>query len=194
VKPFESGFGDENGYYDRLDDRYKAKNSDYDSLDELYMVAGVSDAFMAAFGDKLTIYPDKNATINVNTDDPAQLVVNALLMSDPQGVPQPALLDPAFLQKLRMALALAKPLPFMSITPQQFAQVLTSLGVKVQAALTASANNPAAVFGDQSKTFHIRAVGVAGDITKRIDAVVTFDNRAEGLAQDAGRLLHWHEE
>lgn len=195
TKPFEDGFGDENGYYDRLTDRYKAKNAPYDSLDELYMVVGVSDAFMAAFGDKLTIYPDKNATINVNTDDPAQLMVNALLMSDPPGVPQPALVDPAFLQKLRMALALAKPLPFMSITPQQFASVLSGLGVKVQQLFQQNINRDLrSPFGDQSKTFEIRAVGVAGDITKRIAAVVTFDNRAEGLSQDAGRLLHWHEE
>ena len=49
-------------------------------------------------------------------------------------------------------------------------------------------------FGDRSSTFRIRAVGVAGDVQKTIDAVVTFDRRAEGLAQDQGRLLHWREE
>ena len=193
TRPFENGFGDENGLYDRLPDRYKTKNAPYDSLDELYMVAGVSDAFMAAFGDKLTVYPDLSATINVNTDDPEQLLVNALLMADPPGVPQPALVDPAFVTKLRAAIALAKPLPFMAITPQQFAQVLQALGVKVNTVYLQT-NNPASAFGDRSATFHISAVGVAGDVTKRIDAVVTFDRRAEGLAQDAGRLLHWHEE
>jgi general secretion pathway protein K len=96
--PFENGFGDENQYYDKGEDRYRAKNSRFDSLDELYLVAGVGDAFMAAFGDHLTVYPDVNATTNINTSDPEQVLVNALLMSDPPGVPQPPLLVPAFSQ------------------------------------------------------------------------------------------------
>ena len=195
LRPFDPGFGDENALYDRLPDRYHAKNAPYDSLDELYMVAGVSDAFMAAFGDRLTVYPDLAATINVNTDDPDQMMVNALLMSDPPGLPQPVLADPAFTAKLQAALALAKPLPFMAITPQQFAGVLQALGVKVQPlylqALDTDMRSP---FGDRSSTFRIRAVGVAGDVQKTIEAVVTFDRRAEGLAQDLGRLLHWREE
>lgn len=195
LKPFEAGFGDENYLYDRLPDRYKAKNAPFDSLDELYMVGGVSDAFMAAFGDKLTVYPDVNATINVNTDDPAQLFVNALVMSDPPGLPQPATLDPAFLTKLQAALALAKPLPFLTISPLQFAEMLKALGVRVHPDFLASSTDPGRVpFGDRSSTFHIRAVGVAGDVQKTIDAIVTFDRRAEGLAQDQGRLLHWREE
>ncbi len=195
VKPFQAGFGDENYLYDRLADRYKAKNAPFDSQDELFMVGGVSDAFMAAFGDKLTVYPDVNATINVNTDDPAQLLVNALVMSDPPGLPQPATLDPAFLSKLQAALALLKPLPFMTISPQQFATMLQALGVRVKADfLSATADRNKNPFGDSSSTFHIHAVGVAGDVQKTIDAVVTFDRRAEGLAQDQGRLLHWREE
>jgi len=195
AKPFDNGFGDENYIYERLDDRYKAKNAPYDSQDELYLVAGVSDAFMAAFGDKLTVYPDVGAKINVNSTDPAQLMLNAVLMSDPPGVPQPALADPAFLTKLGAALALVRPLPFMSITPQQFANVLVSLGVKVdplyQQALNSDSRSP---FGNTSSTFSIHAVGTAGGVQKKIEAVVTFDRRAEALSQDLGRLLHWHEE
>ncbi|GEJ55600.1 type II secretion system protein GspK [Anaeromyxobacter diazotrophicus] len=193
TKPFENGYGDENALYDRLPDRYKAKNAPFDSLDEVYMVAGITDAFMAAFGDKLTVYPDLSATINVNTDDPQQLLVNALLMSEPPGVPQTVVLDPAFLGKLQATLLLLRPLPFLSLTPQQFAGALTSLGVKVGATYT-QANSPQNLFSDRSSTFHVRAVGVAGDVKKTIDAVVTFDRRAEGLAQDQGRLLHWREE
>ena len=160
------------------------------------MVAGVTDAFMAAFGDKLTVYLDKSATINVNTTDPVQLLVNALVMSDPQGVPQPALMDPAFLGKLQATLALLRPLPFLSITPQQFAGALAALGLKILPIFTqASTGGQQNPFGDRSTTFHIRATGTAGDVRKTIDAIVTFDSRrAEGLAQDQGRLLHWREE
>jgi general secretion pathway protein K len=193
--PFENGFGDENQYYDRGDDRYRAKNSRFDSLDELYLVAGVGDAFMAAFGDHLTVYPDVNATTNINTSDPEQILVNALLMSDPPGVPQPPLLDPSFPQKLDLALRLARPLPFMTITVQQFATVLQALGVKLQPIFLQSQNTDTrSPFGNTSSTFTIRATGRAGDVEKTIDAVVTMDDRAGQLQGDLGRLLHWRED
>jgi general secretion pathway protein K len=195
MSPFEKGFGDENQYYDRGEDRYRAKNARFDSLDELYLVAGIGDAFMGAFGDQLTVYPDVNATINVNTTDPEQILVNALLMSAPPGVPQPPLLDPAFAQKLAMALRLARPLPFMTITVQQFATVLQALGVKLQPIyLQAQNTDTRSPFGNTSSTFTIRATGRAGNVEKTIDAVVTMDDRAGQLQSDLGRLLHWRED
>ena len=195
MSPFEKGFGDENQYYDRGEDRYRAKNARFDSLDELYLVAGIGDAFMGAFGDQLTVYPDVNATINVNTTDPEQILVNALLMSAPPGVPQPPLLDPAFAQKLAMALRLARPLPFMTITVQQFATVLQALGVKLQPVyLQAQNTDTRSPFGNTSSTFTIRATGRAGSVEKTIDAVVTMDDRAGQLQSDLGRLLHWRED
>jgi general secretion pathway protein K len=193
--PFEDAFADENLAYDRGEDRYKAKNARFDSLDELYLVAGVSDAFMAAFGDQLTVYPDVNAPTNINTADPEQLMVNVLLMADPPGVPQPVVLDPSFPQKLSLALRLARPLPFMTLTVQQFATILQSLGVRVQPLFLQAANTDARnPFGNRSSTFTIRATGRAGQVEKTIDAVVTLDDRAGGLSGDLGRLLHWREE
>jgi general secretion pathway protein K len=193
--PFENGFGDENQYYDRGEDRYRAKNARFDSLDELYLVAGIGDAFMAAFGDHLTVYPDVNAPTNVNTSDPEQVLVNALLMSDPPGVPQPPLLDPAFTQKLDLALRLARPLPFMTITVQQFATVLQALGIRVQPIfLQAQNTDTRSPFGNTSSTFNIRATGRAGNVEKTIEAVVTMDARAGKLQGDLGRLLHWRED
>ena len=195
MAPFENGFGDENQYYDRGEDRYRAKNARFDSLDELYLLAGIGDAFMGAFGDQLTVYPDVNATINVNTSDPEQILVNALLMSAPPGVPQAPLLDPAFSQKLDMALRLARPLPFMTITVQQFATVLQALGVKLQPIyLQAQNTDTRSPFGNKSSTFTIRATGHAGSVEKTIDAVVTMDDRAGQLQADLGRLLHWRED
>jgi general secretion pathway protein K len=193
--PFENGFGDENQYYDRGDDRYRAKNARFDSLDELYLVAGIGDAFMAAFGDHLTVYPDVNAPTNINTSDPEQVLVNALLMSDPPGVPQPPLIDPAFTQKLDLALRLARPLPFMTITVQQFATVLQALGIRVQPIfLQAQNTDTRSPFGNTSSTFNIRATGRAGNVEKTIEAVVTMDARAGKLQADLGRLLHWRED
>ncbi|HET7753879.1 MAG TPA: hypothetical protein VFK85_08195 [Anaeromyxobacteraceae bacterium] len=195
LQPFESGFGDENGVYQRLDDRYQTKNAWYDSLSELYLVAGVSDTFMTAFGNSLTVYPDVNAPIDVNAADRVGLMVNALVMSDPPGIPQPPMLDPAFDQRLDAALMLARPLPFMSMSPQQFATALQSLGIKVQQIYLQPTNTDRrSAFGDRSTTFRIRSTGRAGDVTKNLDAVVTFDQRAGALAQDLGRVVHWNEE
>jgi general secretion pathway protein K len=169
-----------------MPDRYKAKNAAFDSLDELYLVSGVSDPFMAAFGERLTVYPDVNATINVNTGDPQQLMVNALLMADPPGVPQTPMLDPAFLEKLGAALALMRPLPFMSITPQQFATILQALGVNVRAEMLQAVNtdrrNP---FGDVSSVPHPRGGGGGrgGNRSMWWSPSTTRGN----LAQDTGR-------
>jgi general secretion pathway protein K len=195
LMPFAQAFGDENFPYDKGSDRYKAKNERFDSLDELFMVGGIGDAFMAAFGDKLTVYLDKNATINVNTTDPQQMLVNILVMAQPPGVVPVAALDPTFFQKLEAAMALARPLPFMSLSVQQFAQILTALGIPIQQIyLQAPGAATANAFGNRSSTFHIRAAGTAGQVTKTIDAVVTVDSRAGVLAADLGRVLHWREE
>jgi len=193
--PFEAGIGDENFAYDRGPDRYRAKNARFDSLDELYLVSGVGDAFLSAFGDQLTVYPDVNAQTNINTQDPQAMLVNILAMSDPPGIPQPVVLDPAFPAKLDAALKLARPLPFLALTVPQFAAVLQALGVRVQPLFLQASNTDARnPFGSKSSTFRIRAIGRAGEVEKTIEAVVTLDSRAGALAQDLGRLLHWHEE
>ncbi len=193
MQPFAPAFGDESFAYDKGPDRYRTKNGRYDSLEELYMVGGVSDAFMAAFGDKLTVYPKPDAPINVNTTDPAQVQANILVMTG--GVLPPGVQDPTFMQRLQAAVDLIRPLPFMSISVQQVAMILQGLGVPVSPmfmqSTTASTSNP---FDNRSRTFHIRATGAAGAVTKTIDAVVTVDDRAGPLAYDLGRLLHWREE
>ncbi|HEU4385295.1 MAG TPA: hypothetical protein VFR85_17555 [Anaeromyxobacteraceae bacterium] len=193
--PFEDGFGDENFPYDRGDDRYRAKNARFDSLQELFMVGGIGDPFMAAFGDKITVYPSVNAKTNVNTGDPAEMMINILAMSDPPGVPQPALLDPTFPQRLEAALRLARPLPFLAVTVQQLAQILSGLGLRIQPLyLTGQDTDARNSFGSRSSTFTIRATGLAGSVEKTVTAVVTFDERAGPLASDLGRLIHWQED
>ncbi len=193
--PFEPAFGDENYLYDRGPDRYRAENARFDSLDELYLVGGVTDAFMAAFADRLTVYPDVNAPIDINTTDPGEMMVNILTMVDPPGIPQPAMLDPGFPKKLELALQQVRPVPFLSISVQQFAQVLTALGVAVQPVYLQAVNADArGVFGNRATTFHVHATGSAGSVSKTLDVVVTFDSRAGPLAGDLGRVLHWREE
>ena len=179
--PFEEGFGDENFPYDRGSDRYKAKNARMDSLDELYLVAGVTDAFMAAFGDELTVYLPNGAGLNVNSDDPAQQLRIAGLMADPTSLTQ--LLDPAFQAAFKKALSQVRMGGFLSITPVQFAQILQGLSVKVRTEyLTQNPKNP---FTDRSVVYRIRGLGVAGDVTHETLAVVSFDPSIQNSTQTA---------
>jgi len=194
TKPFEAGFGDENYYYERGDDRYKAKNARFDSLDELYLVAGIGETFMAAFGDRLTVYLSRNAKMNVNADTRDELLRNARIMADPPG--QPILSDPSFPERLEKAVSTLRLGGFVAMTPQQFAGALESLGVAVGATYTQAQNrDKRGAFTDRSKVFRIRGTGSAGQVQKSIEVVVSFDpEQAREEAAGLGRPLHWYEE
>jgi general secretion pathway protein K len=92
---FLPGTGAEDSRYDMLRDPYKNKNDPFFSLDELYLVRGVGDDFMEAFGDRLTVYTDPSLLINLTSvNDPLQLLAvlcmqpeNAALCSEP-GLPR----------------------------------------------------------------------------------------------------------
>jgi general secretion pathway protein K len=192
--PFEQGFGDENFPYDRGPERYRAKNARLDSVDELYLVAGVSDAFMAAFGDAVTVYLPRDAGINVNATRPEDELRIARLMADPAAAVLVA--DPAFPDRLHKALSEIRMGGFLSITPAQFAGVVEALGVPVRGELLRGAQkNP---FTDRSVVYRIRGVGAVGDVEKRIDAVVSFDPQLNADPQGGkpmpGRLIRWREE
>jgi general secretion pathway protein K len=198
--PFEQGFSDENYPYDRGRDRYRAKNARLDSLEELHLVAGVSDLFMAAFGDQLTVYQPRNPKLNVNAPDrPARLRI-AWIMAEPAA--RPLLEDPLFPDRLDQALAEATYGGLVSISPSQLAIVLQSLGIAVRPQFVTP--GPTNLFTDRSSTYRIRAVGAAGDVTRTIDAVVTFDpaqnqnptqnpNTVPGQPA-VGQLIRWREE
>jgi len=187
---FEDGFGDENLPYDRGDDRYRAKNARMDSLDELYLVAGVTDAFMAAFGDALTVYLPVDAKQNVNTIDREELLRLARIIASPRT--QPLLYDKAFADKLQKSVYLVTLGGNAALTPATLGELVADAGVVVDKNLLADANGP---FTDKSTTFRIRATGVAGDVTSAIDAVVRLEKAQAGVATAAaGRIIHWREE
>jgi general secretion pathway protein K len=177
ANPFEQGFSDENFPYDRGEDRYRAKNARMDSLAELYLVAGVTDTFIAAFGDALTVYLSRADKLNLNATDRLALLYKARLVADPPT--QPVLYDPEFpdkLQKIVMERTLGG---MLSLSPLDFGQLVQGLGVKVNLnVLTAqSTSNP---FTDRSTVFKIKVAGRAGDVTKNLEAVVRFDAGQQG--------------
>jgi general secretion pathway protein K len=190
--PFREAFGDENAPYDRGEDRYRAKNARMDSLDELYLVAGVGDAFMTAFGDGLTVYLPRDAHRNINETEQRRLVELAQLIATPAA--QPGLFDPEFGKRLQKLVLERTFGGLLSMTPAVFGQLVQEAGVLVDTNLIAD-TNPNNPFTDRSTTFRIRSAGVAGDVTSRIDAVVRLEKAQAGEAVDApGRIIHWREE
>lgn len=185
VNPFAAGFSPEDSNYDRFDPRYEAKNARFDSVDELYRVHGVTDMFMAAFRDRLTVYPDVNSRPNVNTDDPMMMYMAILSVSDPAH-PDPRLRDPVFISEVITRIRSARMFSFFGMSVQDFVTVVESAGIPINPAIKASANNNRLV-GDKSQTFTIKSVGEAGSVQKTLTAVVKLDD-------SLGKLLYWREE
>lgn len=182
---FQNGFSDEAGAYDRYEPRYEPKNARMDSLAELYRVHGVNDQIMAAFGDKLTVYPDINARLNVNTDDPMMLYLAILSVADPLA-PDPRLQNPVFVQELIEQIRQARMFSFIGMSVSDFVNVVQAAGVKVNASIASNVQNNRYV-SDKSATFRIESTGSAGQVTRKLTAVVRLD---DGL----GRLLYWRED
>jgi len=183
--PFVRGFSDENSFYDRYVPRYRTKNAAMDTLDELYMVHGVNDRFMAAFRDRLTVYSDINSKLNINTDDPLLLRLAILSMVDPTKVP-PQLADPYFMEDLIRRIRAARVLPGMGMSVNDFGALLKLAGVPVNASISANVQGNRLV-SDKTSTFSIKSVGEAGSVQKTIEAVIRMDDQA------LGRLVYWRE-
>ncbi|RKH16649.1 general secretion pathway protein GspK [Corallococcus praedator] len=185
TNPFVAGFADEGSAYSRYEPRYEVKNARFDSLDELYRIHGVNDRFMAAFRDRLTVYPDINSKPNINTDDPIMLGLAIMSAADPNR-PDPRLTDPVFLNELISRIRAARMFSFFGMSVQDFVGVVEQAGIAVNPAIKGNvAQNR--YLGDKSKTFTIKSVGEAGSVQKTLTAVIRLD---DGL----GKLVYYREE
>ncbi len=185
-RPFVNGFSDENSAYSRYEPRYKAKNGRFDSLEELYMVRGVNDRFMAAFGDRLTVWPDINSKLNVNTDDPQQMLTNILIAAANPN--DPLLRDPRLLQTVLRDIQVRKMFSFFGMSAQDFVSILQGNGIRLRPEIDPrQGGNATNLFGSTSDTFRITATGQVGRIEKKITAVVRYDDAM-------GRMLYWKED
>jgi general secretion pathway protein K len=182
--PFVNASGDENSAYDRYEPRYKAKNASFDSLGELFMVRGVNDRFMAAFGDRLTVWLGPNGKLNINTDDPLQMVTNILAAA--KNPSDPRLRNPKLLETVLQAITMKKMFSFFGLSAADFVKTLQDNGIEVNPVL----NNPTApgnFLTSTSDTFRIVATGHVGRTDKRLTAVVRYDDQL-------GKLLYWKED
>jgi len=185
-RPFVNGFGDENSAYSRYEPRYKAKNGRFDSLEELYMVRGVNDRFMAAFGDRLTIWPDINTNLNINTDDPQQMLTNILIAAANPN--DPSLRDPRLLNTILQEIQLRKMFSFFGMSADDFVSILVSNRIQLRPEIDARQGGKASnLFGSTSDTFRITATGHVGRIEKQVTAVIRYDDAL-------GKMLYWKED
>ena len=182
--PFVNGFSDENSAYDRYVPRYKAKNAPLDSLEELCMVRGVSDRFMAAFGDRLTVWLPVDGKLNINTNDPAQMLTN--ILSAAANPNDPKLRDPRLLAIVLQEIQMRKMFSFLGMSAQDFLAVLKANGIQVNPLLD-NPRSPSNFLASTSDTFRITATGRAGRIEKTLTAVVRYDDLL-------GKLLYWKED
>lgn len=175
---------DEVGPYTRYRPSYKPKNALFDSVDEVYLVAGVTDRLMAAFGDRLTVYPDINAKLNINTNDPLQQYLIILVMAANEN--DPALQNPMTIELILEQIQLARMLPFIGLSVQQLVGIVEGAGIQVKPEIKHNPQgNP--YVGDQSPTFRIEAVGQVGNVTRKLTTVVRYDGAL-------GKLLHYRED
>ncbi|MBN9683819.1 MULTISPECIES: general secretion pathway protein GspK [unclassified Corallococcus] len=185
TNPFVAGFADEGSPYSRYEPRYDVKNARFDSLDELYRVHGVNDRFMAAFRDRLTVYPDINSKPNINTDDPIMLGLAIMSAADPNR-PDPRLTDPVFLNELISRIRAARMFNFFGMSVADFLGVVEQAGIAVNPLIKGNVQQNR-YLGDKSKTFTIKSVGEAGSVQKTLTAVIRLD---DGL----GKLVYYREE
>jgi general secretion pathway protein K len=187
IDAFPDGFGDENrNSLSKYPYRYRSKNAPFDTLDELYQVDGVSDLFMAAFRDRLTVYPDKNKVVNINTNDPIQEYINILTVAANEGDPKLAF-GGVVHQAIHQQIAVAKLFSFLGMSAKQFLAIVSGNGVQLKPDLSAQASGANNWITDKSETFTIRATGQAGRVEKNITAVVRYN---EAL----GKVLYFREE
>jgi general secretion pathway protein K len=184
-EPFLRGFSDENGNYVKYDPAYRAKNGRFDSLDELYLIHGVNDRFMAAFKDRLTVYPDVNSRLNINTDDPILLELAIRTVADPSRI-DPRLADPVFIDTLIQKIRAARLFALFGMSAMDFVNLVAAAGVAVNPTIINNVQNQRFI-GDKSSTYRVAVTGQAGDVTRTITAVIRLD---DGL----GRLVYWREE
>ncbi len=186
LHPFMSGFADKNGTYARNDPPYKAKNAALDSLAELYQVRGVSDRFMDAFGDHLTVWAPTSGLLggklNINTDDPLQMIVTILVSA--RNPNDRSLQNTLLLETVLEEIKLAKLFSFFGMSLNDFLAILSANHIDVN---PLAASQTSGYLTDKSDTFRIVATGQVGRVTKKLTAVVQYD---EWL----GRLLYWRED
>jgi general secretion pathway protein K len=171
--------GDEDGLYSNYEPRYRSKNARFDTLEELRLVAGVTDEVYETFGPSLSIHT-KNFKVNVNSASPA--MIRALLR---------AFTDPTLVTDQRLDQEIV-PLLIAGRTflPGPFRNTSDFMGrVKAQGVVflnDAAESTLKGLLTTKSKVFTLTSTGYVNDSTSTVEAVVR-------ITRSRVRYLEWRE-
>lgn len=165
-----SGFysGAEDDRYLYLKKPYRNKNGVFSSPEELYMIYGVDDDLMSAFGDSLTIYGSNE--ININTCD--ENVLRSIIFGVVKDIPQTYLLP--YSQEMNQLVNLI--IEARTVSPfgnaNEFYQLLNSMeGIKVDNSLKNRFK-----LTTKSTYFKITSYGSVDGVVQKATAVINTDN------------------
>jgi general secretion pathway protein K len=220
----EGGGGSEDYRYDAREDRYRAHDNSYDTVEEVKMVRGVSDGFMEAFQPYLTVYssnPDckvnLGAITNKNGGDCTPLlmaVIRAAAVPDPTKPPaDPAVLDDSRLYPMASLLCdrastagfdnlgtitnlMANPQTVVMADDPRYKIFQAMKGIMLNQGDLAKVAMVAS-----PRVYRVTSMGESGKVKKKITAIIdtarTLENPQTlnvGAEKAAGVLQYWREE
>jgi general secretion pathway protein K len=158
--------GDEDRHYQALRDPYRAKNAPFDSVAELQLVYGMSDALYERLLGQVTIYKD-NPAIELNSAS-----IDTILRFLPAVLKDGVTLDmvapawPSLVMRLRVVRSMSSTIPFSISIFKQLCQQ-SGIGQLIDDAKIGK------VFSDASSTtwYTLMAEGRMGKATRRVRAV-----------------------
>ena len=168
--------GYEDTLYNTLDPPYLTKNAPFDSVEEIRVVAGWEGEVCDKYCDKLTVYGDPAAKINMNSM-PDEFILALVNMCIEGGTPlQPAQVDRGLSQ-----LEQHYPLGPMWNEPKDLAKDMVNV-----AGFPVNESCISEKLITKSQTFTITSTGLVGTSEVTIEAVMDFTGNAR-----EGSLVYW---
>jgi len=155
--------GYEDDLYNRLDDPYLAKNAPFDTKEEIRLVEGWQDEVFQRYGERITVWG--TGKVNINTAEREVLfgLLKAYLNPQPSDAFAEQLLD--LMAEYSLLAAFQSEDDFISYLKNQVAEVSDEM----KNVITTS-----------SSVFTVTSMGVVGDTTGTITAVLDYSSSSSG--------------
>jgi type II secretory pathway component PulK len=163
--------GYEDNVYNSLESPYLTKNAPFDTKEEIRLVEGWQDAVFERFGDSITIYGAGLINVNTASDE----VLTGLLKAYVTPSPSDYQCELILVQMKEYALLT------QFTNGEDFITWLSGQGLTVGETL-------GTVIGTNSNVFTVQSMGIVGDSTTTITAVMDFSTESEG------RIAYWRNE
>ncbi|MCQ9207481.1 MAG: general secretion pathway protein GspK, partial [Omnitrophica bacterium] len=166
----------ENSYYEGLEHPYKCKNSDFDFIEELLLVKGVTPAFFEKIKDSITVYSE--GKVNVNTA-PAEVLTAILAYTE--------LVEEVIKYRNGTDGEEGTEDDKFWTNANSFTIFLKNKGLKSE-----NANEIKQYFTTKSDNFRITSHGTVGKVTSRITCVVKRESGSK--KEKRATYEYYHEE